>query len=174
MRNLLLALMLSCLATVAQASDLHATYNGRFVHLSVNGTFPSYQVERATGDGEFELLLLDLTGCTGICNYDDLDLSAGAHYRYRIRVPREDGSFDLYGPTDLELAKGMALSFHSVAVPNPAPARTRIHFTVPAAVAGSGEVPITVVMFDASGREMARLWESTVGIGDYEVVWDGS
>ena len=174
MKTLWLALALPLLATLAQAAgDLRATYNGLFVHLSVNGTFPTYRVERATGEGEFELLLVSLTGCTGICNYDDFALAPGAQYRYRIRVPKPDGSIDTYGPTPLALSPKEALSLHSRAVPNPAPARTHVRFTIPAAIAQSGEAPVVVMLYDAAGRELDRLWERSVPVGEYEVLWDG-
>ncbi len=61
------------------------------------------------------------------------------------------------------------MAFAPRAAPNPFGGATRISFVV----GGSGAAPVSVVVYDVSGRRVRRLWEGLAPPGARSLVWDG-
>lgn len=97
--------------------------------------------------------------------YRDLGIEPGGRYEYAVESWSRSGETERFGPVEitLSLPAGVTLT----AAPNPAPGDTRIRFST--AVAG----PVTLRVFDLSGRLIRSLVEGSETSGDHEVVWNG-
>lgn len=158
----------------AEAQELRATYNGQFVQVQLDGSYPQYIVQRAESvDGEFDTLEYNRTGCTGQCTYYDYEAQLDQAYLYRIIVEMPDGGQRVFGPTSFSLDTAAGLALHTVGAPNPMKDLTRISWVVPAAIARAGDVRTVLTIHDPAGREVNRLWERAVPVGAYEVEWNG-
>ncbi len=160
-------------AAPAQSAELTATYTaGQFVYLHLNGTFTEYTIYRSSEESaEFEPLEFNETGCTSECTYKDYRFRPG-YFEYKIEALLADGSTVFFGPTSIDLPKEVALSLSSRAAPNPVGPRTHIRWTIPAAIAQESTVPTRITIHDPAGREVNRIFEQDLAVGDYDVVWN--
>jgi len=159
-------------APAQSAAELKASYTGQFVYLHLNGTFSEYTVFRALEGSEvYQALEFNETGCTSECTFEDYRYRPGS-YKYKIEAYLADGSRLVFGPTLIELTPEVALSLSSRATPNPVGSRTHIRWTVPAAIAQDGIVPTLITIHDPAGREVNRIFQADLQVGDYDVAWD--
>jgi len=162
------------IAASAEAQELRAIYNGRFVQLQLDGSYPQYIVQRAESpDSEFDTLEYNQTGCTGQCTYDDYRAQLDQVYLYRIIVEMPGGEQRFFGPTSFSLDPKVGLALHTLSAPNPVKDLTRISWVVPATIAHQGEARTVLTIHDPAGREVNRLAERMAPVGNYEVEWSG-
>lgn len=157
----------------AVAQELRAEFNGRVVHLELAGSYPQYRIQRAEPGGEFVTLEYNQTGCTGRCTYDDYQALLDQSYLYRILVDMPTGEQLLFGPTPFALDPTVGLALNALSAPNPVQNFTEISWVVPSTIARLGEVRTVLTIHDPSGREVNRLWEQSVPVGNYSVEWNG-
>lgn len=157
----------------AGPAELTATWNGRFVHLRLPGSYLRYTIERAEGEAPFHLLSYAATGCTGVCTYDDIALDGGTQFRYRVKVMQPDSSLATFGPATVAIDLSAARSLESHFAPNPATGPTRLQYQIPATLAGGAEIPVTVTLHDILGREVRRFEPGPQEVGLYSLLWDG-
>lgn len=163
------------LAGSVHAAELTATYTGQYVYLHLLGSYAQYTVKRADTGDDFRVLEFNQTGCTSQCTYDDFAIAFGSDYEYMIEVLRPDGEFETFGPVRLTIDEDDGLSLGSRAVPNPITSGdTAIRFTMPATIVQTGTISTSVTILDPAGRVVKRVWADEVGLGEYEVGWDGT
>lgn len=153
--------------------ELTATWNGRFVHLRLPGSYLRYTIERAEGDAPFHLLSYAATGCTGVCTYDDVALNGGTQFQYRVKAMQPDSSLAIFGPAAIAIELSSARSLESHFAPNPTTGATRLQYQIPATLAGNADVPVTVTLHDVVGRELRRFEPGRQELGVYSLLWDG-
>lgn len=172
--SLFLVLAALALAPDAGAQELRAAYNGRVIHLELEGSYPRYTIQRAASpEGPFETLEYNPTGCIGLCTYDDYGAQLDQFYLYRVIVALTGGGERVYGPTPFTLDPKAGLALHVKSTPNPTPGPATISWMVPAAIARQGEVRSVVTVHDPTGRETARVFDRSLPVGVHEVEWDG-
>lgn len=158
----------------AGAQELQAEYTGMLVHLSLDGSYPQYAVERApAGTTSFETLEFNQVGCIGRCTYDDYAIQYDDAYTYRIVVRMPDGSDRIFGPVTLAIDASLGRALSTRSLPNPMRARARIAWVVPATLAQHAELPTKVTIHDPTGREVNALFAGALPVGEYDVAWEG-
>lgn len=115
-----------------------------------------------------------------VYNYKDSLVDQGKKYWYQLRLLDLDGSFEIYGPVEIEIVQSSVLNLnekfsHAEAnklynFPNPFNPRTTIYYSVP----GKSEVKVELEIFDLRGRSVKKLANKTSPPGHYVIEWDGT
>lgn len=130
----------------------------------------SLDLMRATSsDGEFVALNDEPLAPSPCGLYVDADVRPGDRLWYRLVATDHSGETDAVEPGTITVTLGDApgVSFAPV-FPNPARTAATLEFTAPYDGAHA-----TLVIYDASGRVVARLVDRTVGAGRHSCGWDG-
>jgi hypothetical protein len=155
----------------APGLDLEGDYRGTNVHLELPGLIGPMEIERAPGpDGPWTLIESRPIGCTEYCEYEDWEIQPGTVLYYRIWVPHETGSKDLYGPIRVVIPDLDSQGLASVAFPNPFYGRMTLRFSLPSLAGAASDVRIDFV--DARGR-LVRTFRDDARPGSHIIAWDG-
>jgi hypothetical protein len=153
------------------AVDFEAGFDGQIVNLELVGLIGPMDIERSVRpDGPWSLIESRPIGCTDYCYYQDEEARPGSVFYYRIWVPHDDGTKDLYGPLRVEIPDLESLGFASLAAPNPFSSHTTLHFHLPSL--GSSSETVRIDFIDAAGRRL-RTYEQAAKPGSHVVPWDG-
>ena len=113
---------------------------------------------------------------TGSLEFVDANVAPGAWYAYvlgMVEQPDEAGAVEvLYGPLVVETAAPPAALRIAGNVPNPFNPTTTLQLEVPFQQ-GGGPLGVELVVFDAQGRPVRRLWRGDLSAGHHAVTWDG-
>jgi hypothetical protein len=152
----------------ALAALVEARAEGGLVRLSwFSPDGPSFvaDLERAVGDGAFEVIARVQGDGLGHVAYEDRDVVAGGTYRYRLAVS-EDGTRRTFGETSVTVGVAARLSIAGFR-PNPAAGEARVAFTL-----ASGERAQLEVL-DVTGRRVATR-EVSGAPGEHVVALGGA
>jgi hypothetical protein len=124
-----------------------------------------FHVYREDIPGRRERLDPDLLTGAVTYRYHDPSPPAG-RTRYWLEELARSGESTWYGPAWLEPAASPVLT---LAPSHPNPFRSTVSIRGVNPVAG----PVTVRVFDSTGRETARPWDDRLPAGPFEIPWDG-
>ncbi len=141
---------------------------------------PMFEIERAGDAGSFEsrtptpLLASELADETGLCTWSDVVDVDAARLTYRIVGIDAHGERQELGrltvlPSGTLSAQGAIML---PASPNPLVDATRLRVVIPRSLTG---VPVTLEIFDVSGRRVARpIAGEVLAEGRYDIRWDAT
>lgn len=106
--------------------------------------------------------------------YVDNNVDANTIYYYKIEEYLMSGEVNTYGPKAIRAASDNTkpTSALSRCYPNPFTDAVNIAYTV--APSAGGTVPVTVAVYDVSGKLLRTLVSETKPAGEYIVEWDGT
>jgi hypothetical protein len=157
--------------TSVELSSLTATSVSEGILLTWSTAYDSdllgFHVHRSTGsDGDYVRVSTGLIEPSGPYRFLDAEVTAGTTYSYRLEAFGLTGETQLFGPVSARFdINRLAQSF-----PNPFPPGrpfTDIRFNIAKAS------PVTLRIFDASGRLVRILMDETLDAGAHAVAWDG-
>ncbi len=124
-------------------------------------------MRRSPDDADFtRIAVLDLNDADeGRFRFLDRDVVAGQDYTYQVNYAGYEGVLQSFPPVVVR-AEAPAL-FISSAYPNPSGAGVCFSYSMPF------QSPVTVSVFDVSGRLLRRADLGTKGPGAYSFIWDG-
>jgi len=101
--------------------------------------------------------------------YSDKEISGATTLMYRLKMLDATGEFKYSPIAKVQFNAAIGAPQLLASYPNPFNPAVTIHFTLTA------EAPVTVTIFDASGKEITRLYDNeTLQAGDYSKVFNGS
>jgi hypothetical protein len=118
-------------------------------------------IERRVDGGEWQVLAARRSDGAGRIAYEDLDVSPGHRYGYRLRVTA-DGVTLVAGETSVEVPATAILRLTGF-VPNPGRGAVGIGFSL------AGRGPATLEVFDVAGRRVRALEVGALGPGPHVV-----
>ncbi len=104
--------------------------------------------------------------------FEDQTVTNGTTYFYRLFDVDFNGNrtfLSMVSATPKEIPMEFVLHPN---FPNPFNPSTTLRFSIPEQLKGAGE-KITLVIYNAKGQEVRRLWEAPYQPGTYRVRWDG-
>jgi hypothetical protein len=99
-------------------------------------------------------------------SYSDRTAKAGFRYHYEVESRARTGGTERFGPVELEIPLVTGLTLR--AAPNPSTGSTKIQYALPAAG------PVSIRMFDLSGRLVRVLVHASQIAGAHEIIWNGA
>jgi hypothetical protein len=154
--------VLQSLETVLRGSVVDLSWS-TFGNIAVD----NFSVFRLEGTDGSAVPLGNPVVATGACSYLFVDNTCepGSSYRYRVEVADGDDSWTLFETEPIEIQLSPLKLGQNY--PNPFNPTTKIEFSLPKA----GHV--TLDIFDAAGRRVARLLDSVQVAGPHSEVWTG-
>ncbi len=162
-------LALSLAASPVRASELSARFEHAAVQVSLPGSYLKFSVYRSSGpSGPWTPLLRDNTDCLAGCGYQDLLVSPGDLYYYRLDALGADRHAGTYGPLAIRVP-----SDRMRATPSQNPSRGPLRFDlhVPPSPLGSRAFQFSV--FGPDGRMIYRADAGSLWPGERSFQWDG-
>jgi len=152
-----------------EGAEVFANVNdeGVLVGWTVTGDAPaSFSVLRSVGEGE----LVEVSGALpgAAARWLDADVESGAEYRYWLEVVDEDGTVSRFGPTEPLTFPGAARELALSVYPSPASGSFTVDYTLPK------EGPITISLYDLSGRRIATVLDGEMTAGRHDISCDAS
>lgn len=107
-------------------------------------------------------------GARATYTFEDTQIDAGARYVYRVEAIEQDGSRSFADrAVEVDRLAVAARSYLHPAAPNPFNPSTTIAFDLPRTA------PVRLTVFDAAGRRVRRLVDTTLAPARHRVTWDG-
>ena len=111
--------------------------------------------------------ILAANGCTTLGDSHHIETAAGAPYNLGTNDPDQMDVVTITEPAGAGDGAGLSSIMLQQNHPNPFSADTRIRFYLP------GPEPVSMTVYDVSGRRVRRLIDNTVDAGWHEVPWAG-
>jgi hypothetical protein len=142
-----------------------ATDEGVLVNWRLSGEEPA-GVRVLRGDGEPEIISGNLPGDSS--RYLDRDVEPGGSYAYWLESVEEDGTVSRFGPTEAVTFPRVARELSLSVYPSPASGSFTVDYTLPK------EGPITISLYDLSGRRIATVLDGEMTAGRHDISCDAS
>ncbi len=101
-------------------------------------------------------------------SFTDYDVAAGATYYYWLEEISLAGETALYGPLSASVPAWPQVALLEQPSPNPVDRAATIRYGL------RDEAPVSVALYDVSGKLVRTLVNSVVPSGDHQVSWDGT
>ncbi|MCU0640296.1 MAG: T9SS type A sorting domain-containing protein, partial [Candidatus Krumholzibacteria bacterium] len=159
---------LETVGTAVSCFSAFAAEGGICVEWTMNETREcgDFRITRFENEGE-SILLDDVAVENSGLNFSfsDRAISSERSYRYQVYL-EEDGDARFLFETDA--VESPRLSIYIVNYPNPFNPRTEISYF------NTVKGPVSLDIFDVSGRLVRRLVDKTQSVGEHRVFWDGT
>jgi acylphosphatase len=104
----------------------------------------------------------------------DEAVSPGSQYWYWVELQEAGRTVAMVGPVAAVAARpGVTLTFVSPVHPNPTAGAAVFRYTVGSDIAGGGDVPVSLAIYDSRGRLVKTLVSGSQPVGAYTAQWDG-
>ncbi len=134
---------------------------------TITGDTPvSLRVLRSVDDNEPEDASGALSGSAE--RWLDTKVEVGVEYVYWLKVTDNDGLVSRFGPTEPVTFPGSTRELALSVYPSPATDSMTIDYTLPE------DGPVTILLYDLSGRRVSTLLDENVTAGRHELSYDAS
>jgi len=165
-----------CSAYTPVEGLVHATADGSEQvvvewFIDVLGGIQGFHVYRSLdAEGPFTRVTGEPLSAVGHGTYMDETVWPGAEFWYELRAVYADGSEEVVQPGAVSVTTGGRLTTKLyAAMPNPFRGETTLRFDVASAIG-----PVSLRIFDVSGRVVKEIDDSPRRSGRYELVWNGT
>jgi hypothetical protein len=156
-----------------------ARVNGKGVLLNwalgADATLSSFEVERSTTNAVWaQIGVVDAAKAVSSAAmrsyaFTDNDIAGANTLLYRIKMVDANGDFKYSPSAKVQFNAAIGAPQLLASYPNPFNPAVTIHFTL------TNDAPVTITIFDGSGKEVTRLYDNEVlQAGDYSKVFNGS
>jgi len=143
--------------------------------MGADATVKTFDVERSTTNnvwtkiGSVEASVIRASAAGQSYAYTDRDVSGSTSFLYRLKMNDGNGESKYSSTVRVQMNVVAGKPQLVASYPNPFNPMTTVRFSVP------GGVAVTVTIFDASGKEITRLYDNEVlEAGEYSKTFNGS